>query len=94
MGEQKIAVELMCQDDNVRSAMRLGGKPCSTDVAAAQTPAAAASPTTQVAVPATTSAPIVPAVTQVPAAPKPDWCAKAAPSTEASKAYVAQVCGK
>ena len=51
MGEQKIAVELMCQDDNVRSAMRLGGKPCSTDVAAAQAPAAAASPTTQVAVP-------------------------------------------
>ena len=94
MGEQKVAVELMCQEDNVRSAMRLGGKPCSTDVAVAQAPAAAASPTTQVAVLATTSAPIVPAVVQVPAAPKPDWCAKAAPSTEASQAYVAQVCGK
>jgi hypothetical protein len=89
MGEQKVAVELMCQDDNVRSAMRLGGKPCSTDVAAAQ-----AAPATQVAVLAAASRPIVPAATQVPAAPKPDWCTKAAPTTEASKAYVEQVCGK
>ena len=40
MGEQKVAVELMCQDDNVRSAMRLGGKPCTTDVPLAQAPAA------------------------------------------------------
>ena len=29
-----------------------------------------------------------------PTAPKPLWCARAAPATEASKAYVAQVCGQ
>ena len=82
MGEQKVAVELMCQDENVRSAMRLGGKPCTTDVPLAQAPAgvkvAAVAP---------------PAAAPVRAAPKPEWCAKAAPATEASKAYVAQVCG-
>ena len=30
MGEPKVALELMCQDDNVRAAMRLSGKPCAT----------------------------------------------------------------
>jgi hypothetical protein len=82
MGEQKVAVELMCQDENVRSAMRLGGKPCTTDVPLAQAPAG---------VKAAAVAP--PAAAPVRAAPKPEWCAKAAPATEASKAYVAQVCG-
>jgi len=85
MGEQKVALELMCQDENVRSAMRVGGKPCSSDVAAA----APVAPVTQVA--AATAAP-APAAT--PAAPKPAWCAKAAPATEASRAYVEQVCGR
>jgi hypothetical protein len=87
MGEQKIALELMCQDDNIRSAMRVGGKPCTADIAGATS----AVPPTQVAAVAAT-----PAVVATPVAatqPKPAWCAKAAPTTEASKAYVAQVCG-
>jgi hypothetical protein len=72
MGEQKVAVELMCQDDNVRAAMRVSGKPCSADLAAVQVPAAA----------------------PLRAEPRPEWCVRAAPTTEASKAYVAQACGE
>ena len=85
MGEQKVALELMCQDDNVRTAMKLGGKPCSADATAAQ----ASVPVAQVpaSVMPTPAAPIVPA------APRPEWCARARPATEASKAYVAQECG-
>lgn len=91
MGEQKIALELMCQDDNIRSAMKIGGKPCIADVAVAQTSAAASvaeavAPVVKVA----TAAPVV----VMPAAPKPEWCARAAPVTEASRTYVAQICGK
>ena len=82
MGEQKVALELMCQDDNVRTAMKLGGKPCSADAAAAQ----ASVPVAQV------PASVLPAPT-VPAVPRPEWCARARPATEASKAYVAQECG-
>jgi hypothetical protein len=88
MGEQKVALELMCQDDNVRTAMRVGGKPCSTDVAAAT----AAAPATQVAALAAPAPAVTPAA--MPAAPRPAWCAKAAPDTDASKSYVEQVCGK
>jgi hypothetical protein len=86
MGEPKTALELMCQDDNVRSAMRVSGKPCAADIAAAQVPAAV--PVAQVAAIA-----VAPGAAQDPAVARPDWCAKAAPTTEASKAYVAQVCG-
>jgi hypothetical protein len=28
MGEQKVALELMCQDDNVRAAMKIAARPC------------------------------------------------------------------
>jgi hypothetical protein len=86
MGEQKVALELMCQDDSVRNAMRIGGKPCAADVAAAAAPVA---PATQVA-----AATPAPAPAAIPTAPKPAWCAKAAPATDASKAYVEQVCGR
>jgi hypothetical protein len=86
MGEQKVAIELMCQDDNVRSAMKTSGKACVTHVPIAQAPAS-------------TQATMAPApagvmVAAIPAAPRPSWCAIAAPSTEASKAYVAQACNK
>jgi hypothetical protein len=83
MGEQKVALELMCQDDNVRTAMKVGGKPCSSDTAAAQAPA-----------PVARIAPVqIAAATTAPAAPRPEWCARARPTTEASKVYVAQECG-
>ncbi len=44
MGESKVALELMCQDDHVRDAMKLSGKPCSADIPVAQAPAAVAAP--------------------------------------------------
>jgi hypothetical protein len=90
MGEQKVAYEMMCQDDNVRAAMRSASKPCIADtapVAQASAPAIAQAPT--VLAPA---APIVMATAYIPAAPRPEWCARAKPDTEASKAYFAQTC--
>jgi hypothetical protein len=87
MGEPKVALELMCQDENVRSAMKIGGKMCAADAAVAQT----AAPVAQAAAP---PAQITVAVAQSVAEPRPAWCAKAAPTTEASKIYVAQACGK
>jgi hypothetical protein len=91
MGEQKVAVELMCQDDNIRSAMKTAGKPCVADVPVVQAPAVVAA---QVALAtATLPASFVAAAAQARAEPKPEWCAKAVPITEASKTYVAQVCG-
>jgi hypothetical protein len=86
MGEQKVAIELMCQDDNVRAAMKTGGKACAADTPAAQAPT---SVTAQAPAPEHAMT-----VAAAPAADRPGWCAAAAPSTEASKAYVAQVCGK
>jgi hypothetical protein len=32
MGEQKVALELMCQDDNIRSAMIIAARPCTADI--------------------------------------------------------------
>lgn len=101
MGEQKVALELMCQDDNIRSAMRVAARPCTADTPApvSQAPAATA-PVAQTAAPAViavaASAPAKPVViaSAMPAAPKPEWCARAKPDTEASRAYVAQACGR
>jgi hypothetical protein len=90
IGEQKVALELMCQDGSVRSAMKVAGKPCAVDVPVAQaapTPAA-------VQVAAAPAVVQVAAMTPVHAEPKPDWCTRAAPTTDASKAYVVQICGK
>lgn len=100
MGEQKVALELMCQDDNIRSAMRVAARPCTADTPApvSQAPAATA-PVAQTAAPAViavaASAPAKPVAiaSTMPAAPKPAWCARAKPDTEASRAYVAQACG-
>ena len=90
MGEQTVAYEMMCQDDNVRAAMRSANKPCIADTApVAQAPAPAISQAPAVQAPA---APIVMAAVHTPAAPRPEWCARAKPDTEASKAYFAQIC--
>jgi hypothetical protein len=90
MGEQKVAYEMMCQDDNVRAAMRSASKPCIADTApVAQAPAPTMAQAPAVQAPA---APIVMAAVHTPAAPRPEWCARAKPDTEASKAYFAQIC--
>jgi hypothetical protein len=90
MGEQKVAYEMMCQDDNVRNAMRTAGKPCIADtspVAHAPAPTMAHAPMVQAP-----TAPIEMAAVHAPAVSRPDWCAHAKPDTEASKDYFAQVC--
>jgi hypothetical protein len=103
MGEQKVALELMCQDEHVREAMKVAARPCVADIPppapASQAPASTAS-VAQAAAPAVIpvvapapAKPIVVAAT-MPVAPRPEWCARAKPDTEASKAYVAQACGK
>ena len=94
MGETKVAYELMCQDDNVRSAMRVSGKPCAADLAPAPVAQAPMPPTSTIAAAPVAPSPVVIAAAQAPAEPRPAWCAKAAPTTEASKAYVAQACGR
>ena len=104
MGEQKVALELMCQDDHVRDAMKIAARPCTADIPApapvAQAPAAATTATAQSFAPAVLpvigSAPAKPVAiaSALPTAPKPDWCIRARPDTEASKAYVAQMCGR
>ena len=88
MGENRVAFELMCQDDNVRNAMRLAGRPCAADIPLAPTAQAAAPATLGAIAPGT-----APPVAKPAAQPRPAWCAQAAPTTEASKAYVAQECG-
>jgi len=101
MGEQKVALELMCQDDNIRSAMRIAARPCTADTPAPVSHAqAATAPVAEAAAPAVIavaeSAPAKPVViaSAMPAAPKPEWCARAKPDTEASRTYVAQACGR
>jgi hypothetical protein len=101
MGELTVARELMCQDDQVRKAMQAGGKPCVVDTVVAQAAPATAPRQAAQAIPAALVVPpiktaaIVPAVVPAanpPAKAVPAWCGKATPSTEASKAYVAQAC--
>ncbi|HUB10548.1 MAG TPA: hypothetical protein VMB34_01205 [Acetobacteraceae bacterium] len=98
MGEQKAAVELMCQNSDVRDAMKTAGKPCTADIAAAiPAPAAPVARQTTSAVlqiaAVPVAAPVVPALAAKPAAPKPEWCRHAAPTTEPSILYVKKVCG-
>jgi hypothetical protein len=87
MGEPALARELMCQDDDkLRAAMRRLGKPCGIDAQAAQPQAPA---------PAAAVAPAAAAPRRVAAATataRPEWCTRAAPSTEASRDYVRKVC--
>ncbi len=99
MGQQNVALALLCQDDNVRAAMKVGGKPCAVDIAAARAPVPAAvvtvpAPLVTVPAPNAAPAPIARVAAATVAAPRPEWCAKAAPSTEASAVYVAQMCGR
>jgi hypothetical protein len=98
MGEPKVAYELMCQDDKVRSAMKIAGKPCGGDIAVAAAPdpgrlTIASSVAAPVIAPAAVPAPVVHASALPPPAPRPEWCSRAKPETDASKAYVAQACG-
>jgi hypothetical protein len=88
MGEQKVALELMCQDDHIRAAMKIAARPCTADIAPLAPVAEALSATTPV------PSKSVAIASAMPVAPKPDWCERAKPETEASKAYVAQLCGK
>jgi hypothetical protein len=90
MGEPVVARELMCQDEQVRTAMRSAGKPCVIDTAAAHAPTPNSAPQAAASVPAATQA-TTPVELQTVAA-KPEWCKRASPSTEASKAYFAQAC--
>ena len=89
MGEPALAREMMCQDDDkLRAAMQRLGKPCGVDLrtAALRGPAPAIAP-------AAASVPAAPvAVAAIPATPKPEWCKRASPSTEASKDYFLKVC--
>ena len=93
MGEPMVARELMCQDEQVRKAMLSGGKPCVADTMISQS----AAPATV----ARQAAPMVPAASPtkvasadlaraaaagLPVTPTPEWCRRAAPSTDASKA--------
>jgi hypothetical protein len=66
MGEQKTALELMCQNDNIRAAMRIAARPCAADIPA-PAPAAAVAPATVAAV-----TPLAMPVAAKPA--RPDWC--------------------
>ena len=93
MGEQKVAMELMCQDDNIRSAMKIAARPCTADVPPPAPVAQAVAPAV-VAMAAPAAIKPVAIASAVPAAPKPEWCLRARPDTEASRAYVAQVCGR
>ena len=101
MGEPKVAFELMCQDDNVRAAMKAAGKPCSVDVV---TPAANATSAPVAAMPMQPAAmpAIVIAAAPAPAnaaapthtgAVRPAWCAQAKSDDEQSRSYIAKVCG-
>jgi len=77
MGEQKVALELMCQDDNVRSAMKLGGKPCLADIPLAQAPVAAA------VAQAPSATPLTPVATAAPPQrARPEWCYTASPAEQ------------
>ena len=90
MGEPMVARELMCQDEQVRKAMLSGGKPCVADTMVSQEQRAA--PAMLVASPIKAASPPLARALGRPVTPKPDWCNRAAPSTDASKAYVAQAC--
>jgi hypothetical protein len=91
MGEQKVALELMCQDDNIRSAMKIGGKPCTTDVAVAVAPAPVAqAPIAAPVAQAPVAAPVARVVSVAVAEPtkpaRPEWCYTASPAEQRAHA--------
>ncbi len=73
MGEQKVALELMCQDDHIRDAMKVAARPCTADIPApvSQAPAATA-PVAQASV-----AMLIPVTTPAVAKPVPGRCGTA-----------------
>ncbi|MDR3536093.1 MAG: hypothetical protein P4L71_06300 [Acetobacteraceae bacterium] len=110
MGEQAIAREMLCQDDEgVRAAMQRLGKPCGVDmravsetrtpqVAQAQAPAPP-QPAPPVSIPASmqvaaAAAPAAKVVQVAATEPRPEWCGRASPATEASRDYFQRVCGR
>jgi uncharacterized protein GlcG (DUF336 family) len=71
IGKQKAAVELMCQDENVRLALRVSGEACTADQAVAQQPVTVAAAPLAPA----TAAPVAPVGTPVTAQKdRPEWC--------------------
>jgi hypothetical protein len=87
MGEQKIALELMCQDDNIRSAMKVGGKPCTADVAAAIAPAPLAQAPVQAPIAQAPAARVMPVASAAPPKPaRPEWCYTASRSEQRAHA--------
>jgi hypothetical protein len=78
IGKAKAATELLCQDDNVRAALRTAGEPCVADQVAVVAPASVAT-----AAPLPLPHAVVPvAATAVPAAKplRPEWCYTAGPA--------------
>ncbi|HUN38701.1 MAG TPA: hypothetical protein VMU81_00275 [Acetobacteraceae bacterium] len=97
IGEPEAAIELMCQSDDVRAAMKTAGKPCRADIAAAiavpATPVAQQTGATVQGAAVIAAASAAPAEAAGPVAPRPAWCSHAAPSTEPSILYVKKMCG-
>ncbi|HEY7581884.1 MAG TPA: hypothetical protein VH855_30160 [Acetobacteraceae bacterium] len=71
IGKPRAATELMCQDDNVRAALRVAGEPCAADQV--QQPAAHAAATAPVL-----AAPVAAPVTAEKV--RPEWCYTASPA--------------
>ena len=70
IGKPKAATELLCQDDNIRAALRVAGEPCVAD-----TPPVAAAAAAPVAAPASLVPPAAPAKLI-----RPEWCYTAGPA--------------
>ena len=77
MGEKDVAVELMCDDDNVRQAMARTGHPCAADRAVA-TPVATQIDPAVVRRQQDAAMPAQLAVASKPA--RPDWCGTSSPA--------------
>lgn len=98
MGDHKVAIALMCQDDHVRDAMRDAGEACLQDRrVASAAPVVIAS---AVAAPAPVASPPVMAAVVTPPQPKPRWCTPATLSSahlnslsEGQRIYVRLHCG-
>jgi hypothetical protein len=87
-----VAVALLCQDDQIRTAFREVGKPCPAD-RAETTAAAAAAPAPVAMAPTPAPAqvqqqqpmPVAAVQTQTTAAGKPAWCSTSSPGTGADR---------
>jgi hypothetical protein len=68
IGKAKAATELLCQDDNIRAALRVSGEPCMADAP----PVAAVAPTAPVTAPVPLAGPA--------RLIRPEWCYTAGPT--------------